>query len=159
MPSDHFSLLDAKDICLSPYLAQERGREAARQASDAAEAGRSAGVAWSGLGVLPSRAARTADEIRAAAEAALHRAAAFAESARGRFLLSLRALDQLGYTADAERARAAFARGFANPDRLACPSEIGVALTVLARLDQPAARAACLALAELLTDALKLAAE
>lgn len=158
MPTDRFSLQDAKDICLSPYVARERSREAARQA-EAAEARRSAGVAWSGLGALPSRPPRNAEEIRAAAEGALQRAAAFAESPRGRLLLALRALDQKGYAAHAERARAAFARGFADPDRPPCPSEIGVALSVLARLDQPEARAGCLALAELLTDALRLAAE
>ena len=117
MPTDRFSLQDAKDICLTPYVAREHSRDAAR------------------------------------------RAAAFTDSPRGRFLLSLRALDQLGYTAHAERARAAFARGFADPDRPACPSEIGAALSVLARLERPEARTACLALADLLTDALKLAAE
>lgn len=159
MPTDRFSLQDAKDICLTPYVAREHSRDAARRAGDAAEARRSAGVAWSGLGAHPSRPPRTADEIRAAAEAALRRAAAFTDSPRGRFLLSLRALDQLGYTAHAERARAAFARGFADPDRPACPSEIGAALSVLARLERPEARTACLALADLLTDALKLAAE
>lgn len=159
MPDNRFSLHDAKDICLAPYLAQERRCEAARRADDAAEARRSAGVAWSGLGAQPSRGPRTPQEIRAAAEAALHRAAAFADSPRGRFLFNLRSLDQLGYTAHAERARAAFARGFADPARPACPSEIGVALSVLARLAPPQARTACLALAELLTDALKLAAE
>lgn len=156
---DRFSLHDAKDICLAPYLAQEQRREAARQADDDAEARRYAGVAWSGLGTQPTRAPRTPQEIRAAAESALARAAAFAESPRGRFLLNLRILDQLGYAAHAERARAAFARGFADPERPACPSEIGAALAVLARLDPPEAREACLALAELLTDALKLAAE
>lgn len=159
MPIDHFGLRDAKDICLAPYIAQEQDRDAARRAADAVEARRSSGVAWSGLGAQPSRPPRRAEEIRAAAEAALERAAAFAKSPRGRFLLNLRALDHLGYAAHAERARAAFARGFADPDRPACPSEIGVALAVLTRLDRPEARTACLALAELLTEALRLAAE
>jgi hypothetical protein len=159
MPTDRFSLHDAQDICLAPYLDQEHRRDTARRADHAADARRSAGVAWSGLGAQPSRPPRSAQEIRASAEAALHRAAAFAASPRGRFLLNLRTLDQLGYATHAERARAAFARGFADPDRPASPSEIGVALAVLARLDPPEARAACLALAELLTNALKLAAE
>ena len=159
MSTDRFSLRDATDICLTPYLAQEHRREAARRVSDATDAARGRGVAWSALGAQPSRPARTPEQIRAAAEAALHRAAAFAESPRGRFLFSLRALDDLGYAAHAERARAAFARGFADPDRAACPSEIGAALTVLARLERREARTACLALAELLTDALQLAAE
>lgn len=159
MPIDRFRLHDAKDICLAPYAAQERRRDAARQASDVAEARRTAGVAWSGLGAQPSRPPRRHEEIRAAAEAALQRATAFAHSPRGRFLLGLRALDHLGYAAQAECARAAFARGFANPDRPACPAEIGAALTALARIDQVEARTACLALADLLTETLKLAAE
>src|SRR5690349_16710498 len=159
MSINRFSLHDAKDICLTPYLEEERLREAVRRGCDAAEAGRGAGVTWSGLGASPSRPPRTAGQIRSAAEAALERATAFAKSPRGRFLLGLRALDQLGYAAHAEQARAAFARGFADPDRPACPSEIGVALSVLARIERPEARSACLALAELLTDSLKLAAE
>lgn len=159
MPIDRFSLQDAKDICLAPYLAREADRDAARRADDEAEARRGAGVAWSGLGAGPSRPPRSAAEVRAAAEAALKRAAAFAASPRGRFLTNLRALDDLGYAAHAERARAAFARGFADPDRPACASEIGAALSALARIDRPEARTACLALADLLTETLKLAAE
>jgi hypothetical protein len=159
MPIDRFSLHDAQDICLAPYISRERDRESVRRANDETEARRGAGVAWSGLGAQPSRPPRTADEVRTAAEAALKRAAAFAESPRGRFLLNLRELDHLGYAAQAECARAAFARGFADPDRPACPSEIAVALSLLARLERPEARTACLALAELLTDTLRLAAE
>lgn len=159
MPIDRFSLHDAKDICLAPYLAREADRDAVRHADDEAEARRAAGVAWSGLGASPSRPPRSAADIRAAAEAALQRAAIFAESPRGRFLTNLRTLDDLGYAAQAERARAAFARGFADPDRPACASEIGVALSALARVDRPQARAACLALADLLTETLRLAAE
>lgn len=159
MPNDRFTLHDAADICLAPYLAREAERDSARGAGDAAEARRSGGVAWSGLGARPSRPPRSAGEVRAAAEAALRRAAAFAESPRGRFLLNLRALDDLGFSAHAERARAAFARGFADPDRPACAAEIGAALAALTRIDRPEARTACLALTELLTETLRLAAE
>jgi hypothetical protein len=154
-----FGIEDAREICLAPYLDAAQGREAARHAQAHTEAERAGGVAWSGLSATPSRSPRTAAEIRADAEGALARATAFAESPRGRFLLGLRALDQLGYAAQAETARAAFARGFADPDRPACPAEIGAALTVLARLEPAAARSACLALAELLSGSLAVAAE
>lgn len=159
MPIDRFTLHEAQDICLAPYLARETDREAAVRADGEAQALHSAGVAWSGLGAGPSRPPRTSAEIRAAAEAALQRAAIFAQSPRGRFLSSLRALDDLGYAVHAERARTAFARGFADPDRPACASEIGIALSALARVDRPQARTACLALADLLTETLRLAAE
>jgi len=159
MTIERFDLHDAQDICLAPFVAREGKHEAAWRADVAGEARRSSGVSWSGLGAEPSRRPRSAAEIRAAAEAALQRATAFADSPRGRFLLNLRTLDHLGYAAHAERARAAFARGFTDPDRPASASEIGVALTALARLDRPEARTACLALAELLTDTLRLAAE
>ena len=159
MPESPFSLEDAREICLAPYLDAARRREAARHAEARAEADRSAGVSWSGLGARPSRPPRTPEEIRVDAEAALARATAFAESPRGRFLLAVCALEQLGYAAQAETARAAFARGFADPDRAACPAAIGAALTALARIAQPDARQACLALAELLSGSLGLAAE
>jgi hypothetical protein len=159
LPESPFSLAEARDICIAPYLAREQRREAVGAAQAEAEARRSAGVCWSGLGAGPSRPVRTAKEVRAAAEAALARAADFAESPRGQFLLALRRLESLGYAAQTEAARAAFARGFADPDRPACPAEIGAALGALARIEQPDARQACLALAELLSGALGMAAE
>jgi len=159
MSEPPFRLRDAQEICLEPYVAASRRREAARQAAAQAEARRGRGVAWSGLTAQPSRPPRTAADVRADAEAALARARAFAASSRGRFLLAVRALDQLGYAAQAEQARSAFARGFADPDRPACPAEIGAALAILARLPVTDARNACLALAELLSGSLGLAAE
>ncbi|CAN7415096.1 hypothetical protein LJR225_002658 [Phenylobacterium sp. LjRoot225] len=159
MTSGRFSFGDASEICIAPYAAQEQGRDAARQAADRAEAHRCAGVAWSGLGAAPPRPPRTSEAIRAAAEAALARAETFAQSPRGQFLHSLQALQQQGYAAPAETARAAFARGFADPDRPACPAEIGAALAALGRLDQPESRRACLALTELLMGEMRLAAE
>lgn len=153
-----FRFRHAQDL-LAPYLDREHKREAA-DASDAhGEAQRSAGVAWSGLAAAPPHAPRGPEEIRAAAEAALDRAARFAASPRGRFLAGLRRLEQLGYAGECETARAAFARGFADPDRPARPGEIGAALGVLTRLEHPDARTACLALAELLSSELRLAAE
>jgi hypothetical protein len=159
MTARPFGIDDAREICLAPYLDATRRREATRLAQARAEADLAGGVAWSGLSTEPSRPPRTAAEMRADAEAALSRATAFAESPRGRFLLNLRALEQLGYAAQAEAARAAFARGFADPDRPACPAEIGGALKVLARLEPPQARGACIALADLLSGSLALAAE
>ena len=160
MPESPFSLRDVREICLAPYLDEARRREAARQSEARAEAERAGGVTWSGLAAArPSRPPRSPEEIRADAEAALQRAMAFAESPRGRFLLAVRALEQQGYAAQAEKARAAFARGFADPDRPACPAAIGQALTALARIGQPDARHACLALADLLSGSLGLAAE
>lgn len=158
MSDGRFSLRHAHEI-LTPYLRCEERRDEARAAEAAGEARRSAGVAWSALGAPAARPRRSPEEIRAAAEAALARAGNFAASPRGRFLTGLRALERLGYAGACETARAAFARGFADPDRPARPAEIGAALAVLTRLEQPEARDACLALAELLSSELRLAAE
>jgi hypothetical protein len=158
LPDAPFNLDDARDICLAPYLAREHRREAVQEACVREEARRSAGVAWSGLGGETSPSPRTTGEIRAAAEAALARAAAFAESPRGRFLLAVRELEKQGHAAPAEAARSAFARGFAAPERPACPAEIIAALAALARIG-PQAHDACRALAELLGAALGMAAE
>lgn len=158
MHDGRFRLRDAHDI-LSPYLQREEQRDTARAVDAAREAGRCAGVAWSGLGAPPARPPRSPEEVRAAAETALARAGRFAASPRGRFLAGLRALERLGLGADCETARAAFARGFADPDRPARPAEIGAALAVLTRLERPEARNACLALVELLSSELKVAAE
>jgi hypothetical protein len=154
-----FTLQEAHEICLAPYLDESRRREATRAAEIGVEALRSGGVSWSGLGAGRPRAPRSPAQIRADAEAALARAAAFADSPRGRFLIAVRALEQAGYAAEAECARAAFARGFADPDRPACPAAIGAALAAVARIGRPEARDACLALADLLNETLKLAAE
>ena len=155
-----FSLTDAHEICLAPFLASVRERESVRQTAARAEGERGEGVRWSGLAAEPnSRPPRTIDEVRAEAEAEQARSQAFAQSPRGRFLGAVRALELLGYDASAEKARAAYARGFAELDRPACPAEIGAALTALARVVQPQAREACLALAELLSGSLGLAAE
>lgn len=152
-----FGFADARAI-LEPYLAQAQQRETARLADARREAERGAGVAWSALGPEAPGRRRTRDELRDEARAALARDQAFAGSPRGRFLASLRALEELGYGSAAERARAAFTRGFADPERTACPAEIGTALTALARLDRAEARAACMALSELLIGALTTAA-
>jgi hypothetical protein len=159
MPERPFTSKDAYEICLAPFLDAAWSREDARAADARAEAPRNGGVRWSGLSLAPACAARTADEIRREAEAALARREAFESSARGRFLQAVRALESSGHAAPAAQARAAYDRGFADPGRAACPAEIGVALSALARLDQPQAHAACVALSELLAGSLGLAAE
>ncbi|MDB5447220.1 MAG: hypothetical protein JWQ97_2537, partial [Phenylobacterium sp.] len=117
MPERRFTLDDVRAICVTPFIERETRAEQARLAERVAEAARAGGVGWSGLAAQPSHPPRGPDEIRADAEAACRRAACFAQSPRGRFLLSLRALEDLGYARQAETARAAFARGFADPEQ------------------------------------------
>jgi len=155
--SSRLTLADVQAICLQPFLLREQAAEHARAASREAEAERARGVRWSGLGPHPAPCARTLEEIRRDAQAAQVRAQAFAASPRGRFLSALEGLERTGCAAPAAQARAAYARGFADPLRPPCPAELGRALTALA--GQPGAREACLALAELLSSALGLAAE
>lgn len=157
MSIEPFRFANACEI-LTPYLDQARKRETARHAAARREADRTSGVTWSGM-AHESGKPRGEQQLREEAVAALEAAQAFALSPRGRFLASLQALEQSGHGAAAARARAAFARGFADPQRPACPAEIGAALTAIARLDTPQARAACVILSELLTCALNLAAE
>lgn len=151
MSIEPFHFADACEI-LTPYLAQARRRETVRQAEARREADRASGVAWSGLSGDVVDVARSEEQFLEEAVAALDSARAFAASSRGRFLAGLNALEELGYAGAAERARAAFNRGFADPEAPACPAEIGAALAAIGRL--PEARAACLALVELLTSAL-----
>jgi hypothetical protein len=157
MPTS-FSLKEVRGICVDRFHERELAAEQARLDSRRAEAARARGVRWSGLSATPAPEARTSEQICLDADTARARAAAFAESPRGRFLADLAALEALGYRQEPEAARAAYARGFADPDRPACPAELGCALTALARIDQPQARGACLALAELLFSAVGLAA-
>ena len=158
MSIEPFRFADACEI-LAPYLVRAYEREAVRQADARREADRTSGVTWSGFASDIDKAARSAQQLREEAAAALDAAQAFALSPRGRFLASLETLEQSGHGAAAERARAAFARGFSDPQRRPCPAEIGTALTALARLEAPDARDACVALSELLTVALSAAAE
>jgi hypothetical protein len=151
---DRFTLIDAAGICLPPFLAREEQRETCRQLQATREARRAAGVRWSGLSPDPPAPTRSPEMIRADAEAALARAASFAASPRGRLLHSLAALSAAGAAPQAEGARSAFARGFADPGRPACPAEIGCALDAIGRLALPQARHACRALSDLLLETL-----
>jgi len=159
MAQNRFTLENAAAICVAPYLAREARLEAARNREGRRAAARAAGVAWSGMGETKPPPARTVEQVRADAEAACLRAAAFADSPRGRFLENLRELERLGEVGPAEAARAAYARGFADPELAASPAELAAALGALAGLSRPPARAACLALAELLAATLRTAAE
>jgi len=152
-----FRFPDAREI-LTPYLDQARRREIVRQAEAEREARRASGVGWSGMVAATASPPRSDGELQEEAQAALASSQAFAASPRGRYLSSLSALEAHGHATAAGRARAAFDRGFANPDQAACPAEIGVALAALARLETPHARAACLVLSELLVVALGAAA-
>ncbi len=78
--------------------------------------------------------------------------AAFAATPRGRFLAALRGLEGL-YDPEVARARAAYARGFADPNRAPIASEVGYAIRVLGEIRVPDARRAIAALADILEDA------
>jgi hypothetical protein len=156
--SSRFTLADVRGICVERFHERELVAEQARRADRESEAQRSRGVRWSGLADAPATEGRPPDQIRADAEAAHARALAFLDSPRGRFLASLSAVEALGFRRESQAARAAYARGFADPDRAACPAEIGYALAAVARLEAPAARDACRALAQILSAALNLAA-
>jgi hypothetical protein len=157
--SHRFTLEDAGAICVTPFLRREQEAEQANRLAAARQARAERGVTWSGLGAAPVRSGRSAEQVRADAEASRRRAAAFAGSVRGRFLQSLQALEGAGQFGPAETARAAFRRGFADARQPASCVEIVCALAPLVRLEGSAARGACLALAELLTSALAMAAE
>jgi hypothetical protein len=151
------SLDDVRSICLGPFLEREMRAEQVHMKERDVEIGRNRGVSWSGLGHEPG-APRTSEQILRAAESALAQAQAFAASPRGRFVAGLAKLEQQGFAKETAAARAAYARGISDAARAACPAEIGAALSALAALDAGPARDACRALAELLNEALGLAA-
>lgn len=159
MVRERFTFQDASEICLAPFLAEERRREAAWRETRRSEARRASGVSWSGMGPHPAPDDRGEAELQAAAGAAMIRAQVWRQSARGRFLQKLKALEALGFVEAAETARAAFARGFAAPGQAVAAAEVGVALNALGRIGRPQAREACLALSDLLAEELRSAAE
>ncbi|MDB5445655.1 MAG: hypothetical protein JWQ97_972 [Phenylobacterium sp.] len=158
MAQPTFTLDDAGSICVTPFLIREQRTEDLLAADHAREAGRFSGVCYGGMGPAP-RTPRTREQVRADAEGAARTASAFAKSPRGRFLLAIRELENLGWAAEAERARSAMSRGFARPDEPADPREVGVALASIEPINHPDARMACMALAELLIVAVAHAAE
>lgn len=109
------------------------------------------GVRWSGMSD-DLRPRPTLAEQRAATTPSDARTAAFAASPRGRFLTALRELSELGYGAEAEKARACYSRGFASADRPPCPAEVGRAIAALVEINHPDARIAVAALGGLLTE-------
>lgn len=75
---------------------------------------------------------------------------AFRQSPRGVFLRALKELTEIGYGADAERARSAYERGFSDDRIPAIPGEIANALLVLNPIAGDDARTARACLAEIL---------
>lgn len=147
MATEQFTFTDAGDIALAPFMYREKRAEEVRAADRAHEAQRSGGVGWSGLGAEPYRGRSEADQ-RTAAHAAYERVKAFGESPRGRFIMALRQLEQLGYGSHVETARSAFARGFADDRRPASLRDVGAALRELHFIEDLDDGAAAVALAE-----------
>ncbi len=106
------------------------------------------GVRWSGLG--PDPAIRlTATQAAAAAARAAHDLT-WMGSPQKTYLEAVASLDELGWAAEAQRARQALDRGFATVGRAPVPREVGVALKLLNAVPHSDARAAIDALADLL---------
>lgn len=131
---------------LAPYLARERRKEDAKRAHHQREVERSRGLS----DYIERPDYRSEPQIMVDAMAALDRDRAFKASPRGRYLAALAGLDQLGYAAEAERARQAYRRGFEDDRYPVNPREIGCALTILNPIAGQDARDARDALAELL---------
>lgn len=128
------------DRFLDAELARERVR------ISLAKADQPSGVRWSGMDAEPFRA-RTIGQMIADAD----KARKAAESPRGRFLQALQGVaDYPTWEAAAEKARAAYWRGFADDGRATSVGEIGVALLALNDAPGQAARDAREALAEIL---------
>lgn len=148
----HFPPTPANDpIPLAPYLERERAKDATRKEQAEREARRGRGVCWSGLNGPATFEPRSDAEIVAAANRAMTISERFAHSSRGRFMTAIANIQRAGvYAYDAEIARKAYSRGFADPNRPICTHEIGVALEALAAIPGADANEARQALAELL---------
>lgn len=131
---------------LAPYIQRERNKEDAKRAHHAREVERSRGLS----DYIERPVYRSEPEIMLAAMEALDRARAFRASPRGRYVAALAGLAELGYAAEAERARQAYHRGFADETRPPNVREIGCALAILNPIAGQDARDARDALAELL---------
>lgn len=139
------------------HLSRERIAEEVRRAAHESEASRNGGVSWSGMGSEPFRG-RSDEQITDAALAAADRAEAFRKSPRGVFLAALREITEISYGEEAEKARAAYYRGFKD-DRLPInQAEVAIALLVLDEVPGSDARKARKALCELLIEAHRKAA-
>jgi hypothetical protein len=127
------------------FLQREYQREDVRAMHHRTDAARMSGARWSGLDPEPFTP-RTDAEIAARAQAEYEHINGFLRSSRGVFLGCLRELEQLGWPAEAEAARSAYGRGFADAGRPPIQAEIARALAILTPIDQPAAREAVEAL-------------
>lgn len=121
------------------------------------EAARTRGVSLAGFEMEPFREPTQA-EIDAEIQERLAAIAAFRASPRYRFLAALKQLSEIGYGAEAEDARACYARGFSNDREPVSAAEIGRALELLNPIAGQDAREARQALAELLMGQMKEAA-
>lgn len=135
---------------LAAMAAQVRREHETREAAAKRETARGRGVAWGGLTAavyeFPSDA-----KIEAEAEARLTVRERFAASSRGRFLAALNKIRDAGvYAYEAEVARKAYDRGFADENAPISTHEIGAALEALAAVIGQDGAEARLALAELL---------
>lgn len=149
MPST-FTLSDAADVALAPYLDREVLREDVRRRHYDADVGRSRGVCFSGMGPSPFQP-RTEDQIRHDAEAACQKAEAFKVSPRGIFLSALKGIEQMpSHEYDAERLRSLLARDLSDDRQPLNVAAVGSALAILNEIPGRDARKAIDALAEML---------
>lgn len=142
-----FNFTDAAEIAAAPYIARAERGERTQAAAHRAQVESFAGKSF----YVEPRDAKAPEQIKAEGVAAYRKAIAFAESPRGRFLTALRELQNLGYADEADKARACMSRGFADERWPAYAAELGYAIATLERVNHLAARAAVLALAEILT--------
>lgn len=132
------------------FIAREIELDTQRIAASERELGRQRGVCWGGMGAEPYQP-RTAAQIAEAASDKAVRDADFWQSPRGVFVRAINNIAKTGaYTAEAERARAAYNRGFADATQPAGSSEVGCALLALNEVPGRDGIRARAALAELL---------
>lgn len=148
-----FTVTDATEIAAAPYTNDAAPYVARAELSERNRANAHAGYVESVRGQsvhVEPRRTKTGAEVIAEGVAAYRRAVAFGEGPRGRFLIAVRELEQLGWEAEAESIRAAMRRGFFEAGEPPIMAEIGRALATLERINHSAARGAGLALAEIL---------
>jgi len=151
MPTDT-TFFDEAGAILAPYVVRELSREEVRRRAHEAEARRTSGVCYGGE-VRSPFPGRSDAEIQTDAHKAYQRNMDFASSPRGRFLLALRELEQVGFSAEAEKVRNAYSRGMADERKTPALGAVSVAMKTLIEINHSDARAALVALAEILAAA------
>jgi hypothetical protein len=129
----------------------ERMRAADERAM-AAHYGEIIGVHRSGMGGTPGFAPckRTDAELRAEAEVEVARSKAFRASPRGRFIMSVNELLELGYSVERNELLSIYSRSLTDLRAPLNHKAVGQALAILAPINHSDARAATAALADLL---------